>query len=109
MSKYKDIKEPHISNGLERYTKMKTKTITIEIGDNWKMLWSCGMENFIKKQRSRFYLIEGKPNNKGYMYWCETYLEAKVLMSFLGATTLYSDDCDGLFVVIDPKATRCTK
>lgn len=66
----------------------KTKNTEIYLKINFEQpneLWNTGMNNFLMDQIDRFELIEGKKilNKKGYMYWCRSYLDAKVWQTII--------------------------
>jgi hypothetical protein len=67
-------------------------------------LWNVSCKNFISKQPDRFYLVDGKKNFKGTMYFCSTILEAIACKKAYAGTSIDVDNCcsgdNGAYVVI---------
>ena len=102
-----------------KHTKQAEIILKLNFEDYENCLWSTGSKNFMHKrdQKGRFVFMEGSKQLKGnYLYFCETYLEAKVWQAVLAqkygvASALYSDECAGScpFVVLAMKEVNKIK
>lgn len=83
----------------------KTTTITVSFGKYKHCLWDVKCKNFMQErdQKHRFQLLEGKKCEKGTLYFCERYLEARIIMEIEQGVGLYCDEWTGGFVVSSKK------
>jgi len=82
-----------------------TITLAVSFGAYRHCLWDTCCKNIIKDpdQKGRFQLLEGKKCESGTLYFCERYLEARIVMETEQGIGLYSDEMWGGFVVASKK------
>jgi hypothetical protein len=79
-------------------------TVTLNFGKYKHCLWTTTCKNFIKKYPERFVLLEGSACTTGFMYFCNTYLEAQFVMALEEGVALYADEANTkVFIVVSEK------
>lgn len=82
------------------------KMNSLNFGKYRHCLYHTASANFIKEDRERFVLLEGKKCETGTMFFCNTYLEAIFVMKLEKGIGLYSDENGDAFVVCSKKSFK---